>query len=220
MPAFVIFTSYMLRRALFIIFSVLAFDQIIKIWIKLTMSYGQSTTIVDGWFELQFVENPGMAFGWMLPGQGGKLALSIFRVIVAFGIGYYLLRIIKQKMHWGYISCVALILAGALGNIFDSLAYGLIFDKGCLYDPVFKDYLPYNGVASVSSNGYAAFLMGNVVDMFHFSKEIHFPEWFPFWGGETKEIFPPVFNVADSSITAGILSIIIWQRRFFDKKVP
>jgi signal peptidase II len=192
----------MLRRVLLIIFSVLAIDQIIKIWIKLTMSYGQSSTLINGWFELQFVENPGMAFGWMLPGQEGKLALSIFRVIVAVGIGYYLHRII----------------AGALGNILDSLAYGLIFDKGCLYDPEFKDYLPYHGVAALSSNGYAAFLMGNVVDMFHFSKEVHFPEWFPFWGGETKEIFPPVFNVADSSITAGILSIIIWQRRFFDKK--
>ncbi len=184
----------------------------------MNMSYGESKTVIEGWFNLQFVENPGMAFGWMLPGEGGKLALSIFRMIVAIGIGYYLFKIVKQKMHWGYITCVALIMAGALGNILDSLVYGLIFDKGCVFDPQFGDYLPYHGVAVFSSEGYAAFLMGNVVDMFHFSKEVHFPEWFPFWAGQVKELFPPVFNVADASITSGIISIIVWQKRFFGKK--
>jgi signal peptidase II len=204
-----------LKKALFTILSVLFLDQWIKIWIKTTFYYGQPKTIIPGWLDLQFVENPGMAFGWMLPGEGGKLALSIFRIIVVAGIAFYLWKLIRQKVHTGYILCVSLIIAGALGNIIDSAAYGLMFDKGSLFDPDIQDYGMYHGLATMGKEGYAPFLMGNVVDMFHITKQVSFPEWFPIWGGQTREIFPPVFNVADSSITLGILCILIWQRSFF-----
>lgn len=204
-----------MKKALFTILSVLLLDQWIKIWIKTTFYYGQPKTIVPGWLDLQFVENPGMAFGWMIPGDGGKLALSIFRIIVVAGIAYYLWKLIRQKAHTGYILCVSLIIAGALGNIIDSAVYGLIFDKGSLYDPDIQDYGMYHGLAVTGNGGYAPFLMGNVVDMFHITKQVSFPEWFPIWGGQTREIFPPVFNVADSSITLGIILILIWQRSFF-----
>ncbi len=163
--------------------------------------------IIPGWFELQFVENPGMAFGWVLPGAAGKLTLSIFRIVVVMAIGYYLWTLVKKKAHIGYRLCVALIIAGALGNIIDSAVYGLMFDNGAPYD----NSAGYMGVATREGPGYAPFLMGNVVDMFHITKEIQ-------WGNRMREIFPPVFNVADSSITLGIILILIFQRRFHPKK--
>lgn len=156
-----------------------------------------------------------MAFGWMIPGDGGKLLLSIFRIIVVLGISWYLIKIIREKAHTGLVICISLIIAGALGNILDSAFYGLIFDKGSLYDADINDYTMYHGIATINSDGYAPFLMGNVVDMFHFSKEVTYPEWFPFVGGRTREIFPPVFNLADASITCGILIILLRQKKFF-----
>jgi signal peptidase II len=159
------------------------------------------------------VENPGMAFGWMIPGDGGKLLLSIFRVLVVTGISIYLYRLIKQKAHWGYIICVSMIVAGALGNIVDSAIYGLMFDRGSMYDAEINDYTMYFGKAQMNYEGYAKPLMGNVVDMFHFTKRIS-------WGDTSREIFPPIFNVADASITVGIIIILLFQGKFFPKKHP
>lgn len=173
--------------------------------------YGESKSVIEGWFDLQFVENPGMAFGWMIPGDGGKLALSIFRLIVVSGISWYLYKMIKQKAHWGYVICVSMIVAGAFGNIVDSAAYGVMFDRGSTYDTEIGDYTMYFGKAQINYEGYAKPLMGNVVDMFHCTKRF-------IWNGESHEIFPPIFNVADSSITMGIVLIILFQRRFFRKK--
>lgn len=173
--------------------------------------YGESHTIIPGWFDLQFVENPGMAFGWMIPGDGGKLTLSIFRLIVVSGIGYYLFKLVREKAHWGYIVCVSMIVAGALGNIIDSAAYGLMFDRGSSYDAEINDYTMYFGKAQLNGEGYAKPLMGNVVDMFHFTKRIP-------WGDSSREIFPPIFNIADSSITMGIILILLFQGKFFSKK--
>lgn len=187
---------------------VLVADQWIKLWVKLNFNYGESRTLIPGWFDLQFVENPGMAFGWMLPGEAGKLVLSIFRIAVVLVIIYYLRKFIKERMHSGLLISLSLIVAGALGNIVDSAAYGLIFDKGSRFDEHAGDYVMYFGKAKLSGEGYAPFLMGNVVDMFHFSKEITI-------NGKTTEIFPPVFNVADASITCGILLILLFQKRFF-----
>ncbi len=204
---------FLLKKALLTIFTVLALDQWIKIWVKLNFHYGESKELIPGWFDLQFVENPGMAFGWMLPGEGGKLALSIFRILVVGGISWYLIKLIKQKAHWGYITSVSLIVAGAMGNIIDSAIYGLLFDKGSLFDPDMQDFTMYFGKATMNGQGYTKPLMGNVVDMFHFTKEFS-------WNGVKREIFPPVFNVADSSITAGIISILLFQRKFFTKPEP
>ena len=109
-----------MKKALLTIFTVLVLDQLLKIWVKLNFHYGESQTIIPGWLDLQFVENPGMAFGWMIPGDAGKLTLSIFRLVVVTGIAWYLYRLIKEKAHWGYVVCVSLIVAGAMGNIVDS----------------------------------------------------------------------------------------------------
>jgi signal peptidase II len=200
-----------LKKALLTIFTVLVLDQLLKIWVKLNFHYGESQTIIPGWLDLQFVENPGMAFGWMIPGDAGKLTLSIFRLVVVTGIAWYLYRLIKERAHWGYVVCVSLIVAGAMGNIVDSLAYGLMFDRGSTYDPDFNDYTMYFGKAELNYEGYAKPLMGNVVDMFHFTAR-----W-P-WGDSRTEIFPPIFNIADASITVGIILIMLFQRRFFPKK--
>lgn len=199
-----------MKKALFTILGVLLIDQILKIWVKLNFNYGEIHNLIPGWFDLQFVENPGMAFGWMIPGNGGKLALSIFRLIVVTGIAIYLFKLIKQKAHAGYIVCVSLIVAGALGNIIDSAAYGLAFDRGSTFDEHYGDYTMYFGKAQLNGEGYAPVLMGNVVDMLHFTKTIT-------WNGKEIELFPPVFNVADSAITLGIIFILLFQKRFFPK---
>jgi len=103
-----------LKKALLTIFTVLILDQLLKIWVKLNFHYGESKTLIPGWFDLQFVENPGMAFGWMIPGDAGKLTLSVFRLVVVTGIAWYLYRLIKEKAHWGYVVCVSMIVAGAM----------------------------------------------------------------------------------------------------------
>jgi signal peptidase II len=206
------------KKALATILAVLAVDQGIKLWIKSTFYYGDRKPLIENWLDLQFVENPGMAFGWMIPGDAGKLILSIFRILVVIGIGYYLWKIIKQKAHWGYIISVSLIVAGALGNIIDSAVYGLLFNIGSKYNAEINDYVAYHDLAQMNGAGYAPFLMGNVVDMFHFTKVVHFPNWFPVWGGQTRELFPPVFNIADSAITMGIIVILLFQKRFFPQK--
>jgi signal peptidase II len=200
-----------LKKAIITILIILGLDQWLKIWVKMNFYYGESHTIIPGWFDLQFVENPGMAFGWMIPGDGGKLTLSIFRLIVVSGIGYYLFKLVREKAHWGYIVCVSMIVAGALGNIIDSAAYGLMFDRGSSYDAEINDYTMYFGKAQLNGEGYAKPLMGNVVDMFHFTKRIP-------WGDSSREIFPPIFNIADSSITMGIILILLFQGKFFSKK--
>ncbi|HEY8404825.1 MAG TPA: lipoprotein signal peptidase [Flavobacteriales bacterium] len=200
-----------MKKALLTIFTVLVLDQWLKLWVKLNFHYGESVTLIPGWLDLQFVENPGMAFGWMLPGQSGKLVLSIFRILVVTGISWYLVKLIRQKAHTGYIICVSLIIAGALGNIIDSAVYGLLFDRGSTYDPEIGDYTMYFGKALLNGQGYAAPLMGNVVDMFHFTKRITI-------GGVSREIFPPVFNIADASISIGILLILLFQKRYFPKE--
>ncbi|MBL7943739.1 MAG: signal peptidase II [Flavobacteriales bacterium] len=196
-----------MRTVLITILSVLCLDQWLKLWVKTSFHYGEAHELIPGWLELQFVENPGMAFGWVLPGAAGKLTLSIFRIVVVIGISYYLWRLLKHGAHRGYIFCISLIIAGALGNIIDSAVYGRIFDIGAPYD----NSGGYVGLAQMNGKGYAPVLMGNVVDMFHFSKTITINE-------KTREIFPPVFNLADAAITSGIVIILLFQRRFFRKK--
>lgn len=199
-----------MKKALITIALILILDQALKIWVKLNFNYAQSQTLIPGWLDLQFVENPGMAFGWMIPGNGGKLALSVFRIIVVSGIAWYLYRLIREKAHWGYIVCVSMIVAGAFGNIIDSLAYGVMFDRGSVYDPEIGDYTMYFGKAELNYEGYASPLLGNVVDMFHFTRRIT-------WNDRSYEIFPPIFNIADASITLGIILIVLFQKTFFRK---
>lgn len=173
------------------------------------MTLGQEIPVFDDWFLLHFTENNGMAFGLELAGEFGKLALSIFRIIAIFAIGYYLFRVIQNEEHPGLVVCLSLILAGAMGNILDSAFYGLIFSESTYTHAA--SFLPENG-------GYSTLLHGKVVDMLYFPVYANvLPEWFPIWGGQHIVFFRPVFNIADSSITIGVFTLIIFQRRFFRK---
>jgi signal peptidase II len=172
--------------------------------------------MIGSGFQLYFVENPGMAYGWKFGGTWGKMALTIFRMgAVIFGT-WYLNKIIKEKQHKGFILCAALVYAGALGNFIDSAFYGLIFDKGMTLDPLINRYNDYEGLAKFSTKGYATFLHGNVVDMLHFPViDTTWPKWVPVFGGSKFVFFSPIFNIADASITTGVISILVFQRRFF-----
>lgn len=159
------------------------------------------------WARIHFVENNGMAFGISLGGEYGKLALSLFRIIAVIALGYYIRLLIKAGASLGILVSFALILAGALGNILDSAFYGLIFSES--YHGQVATMFPEEG-------GYAGFLHGKVVDMLHFPMfSGTYPEWIPFLGGKFYTFFSPVFNLADSSITIGVLYILIFQRQFF-----
>ena len=201
-----------LQKSILIVVLVLLVDQILKIWIKTNMTLGQEFPVIGHWFIIHFVENNGMAFGFEFGGEYGKIFLSLFRVVAVFGIGWYILQLIKKGLPMGFIACVSLIFAGAIGNIIDSAFYGLIFNDS--YGQV-STLFPEGG-------GYATFLHGRVVDMFYFPLISGvYPDWVPFAGGGDFQFFRPVFNVADSAISVGIFSIIIFYRKQFnnlDKK--
>ncbi len=203
------------KHIAFIIALVVLADQALKIYIKTTYALNHSQPVLGNWFQLYFVENPGMAYGLKFGGGWGKMALTIFRFIAVIFGTWYLGSIIKQKYHRGFIFCAALIYAGALGNLIDSAFYGLIFDRGMLPDGS-GDYSGYSDVARFSKKGYSSFLHGNVVDMLYFPViKGHFPQWFPFWKGQYFEFFRPIFNIADAAISTGVISILVFQKRFF-----
>jgi len=190
-----------------IIGTVILADQWLKIWVKLTMEYGEQRSIFGDWVYLHFIENRGMAFGIEFGGDTGKLMLSLFRVVVLIVLGVYLYSQTKAKAHKGLIASLALIFAGALGNIIDSALYGLIFSKA--QGGVVAQFMPADG-------GYASFLHGHVVDMF--SVRLYdgfFPGWLPVWGGERFEFFKPIFNIADMAISCGVIILVLFQRSFF-----
>jgi signal peptidase II len=204
------------RHVTFIILLIIIADQVLKLWIKTHYELNEHQNMIGSGFQLYFVENPGMAYGWKFGGTWGKMALTIFRMgAVVFGT-WYLKKIIKEKQHKGFIFCAALVYAGALGNLIDSAFYGLIFDKGMTLDPLINRYNDYEGLAKFSTKGYASFLHGNVVDMLHFPViDTSWPKWVPVFGGNKFVFFSPIFNIADASITTGVLSILVFQRRFF-----
>ncbi|MDP1799744.1 MAG: lipoprotein signal peptidase [Bacteroidota bacterium] len=196
------------------IFSVLFIDQFIKIYIKLNYPLGEVGKLAD-WCVIHFTENPGMAFGFEFGGDFGKLALSVFRILACIAGVFYIRHITQKKEHWGFVFSVSLILAGAMGNILDSAFYGLIFDKGTMFNTEFNEYLPYDGIANFTGSGYAPTMYGCVVDMFYFPiVNGHFPSWFPIWGGEDFQFFRPIFNFADAAISGGVIIIILFQKKF------
>ena len=194
------------KKSILIIFLILFADQALKIWIKTHMVIGQEVHLFGNWGMLHFIENNGMAFGMEMGGKHGKLILSIFRIIAIFGIGWYLSTLIKKKANPGLIMAVSVIMAGAIGNIIDSAFYGMIFSES------------YNQHAILfpSGGGYATFLHGRVVDMFYFPLiNTNWPAWSPINPGQSFVFFRPVFNLSDASITCGVFSILIFQKRMF-----
>ncbi|NDV78527.1 lipoprotein signal peptidase [Dysgonomonas sp. 511] len=192
--------------AILVILLVIIVDQASKIWIKTNMSLHESIEVAN-WFKIYFVENPGMAFGWKIGGGStwGKLFLSLFRIVAIGFIAYYLYSLVKQGYKSGYIACIGLILAGAFGNIIDSVFYGVIFSES-----TFTQVATFVPVGE----GYAGWLHGKVVDMLYFPLFTGtFPSWFPKWGGESFTFFSPIFNIADSAITVGIFILLIFYRK-------
>jgi signal peptidase II len=205
----------MSRRAgqvLLIVFLVLCIDQVLKIWVKTHMEYGEEFNILGlSWARIHFVENEGMAFGLSLGGNLGKLALSVFRLVAVGFLIYIIHSLVKIKETFGVIFSFSLILAGALGNILDSAFYGILFSS-----------TPYHGGISTlfpAGGGYAAFLFGKVVDMLYFPMiDTMLPTWLPIWGGQHFEFFRPVFNISDASISTGVISLLLFNRRIFKSK--
>ena len=182
--------------------SILVIDQVIKFCVKTGMYLGQHIEITS-WFHIAFVENNGMAFGWEL--FGGKLFLTLFRLVAVSLIGWFIYKEIGRNRSFGYIICLTLIMAGAAGNIIDCLFYGLIFNN-----PPY----PYTAQLVPWGMGYGEFLYGRVVDMFYFPLvEWNMPTWVPFYGGEHCIFFSPVFNFADAAISCGIVALLLFYHK-------
>ncbi|TXC85338.1 lipoprotein signal peptidase [Luteibaculum oceani] len=195
-----------MRLSIIIISAVLLVDQISKFWIKLSMHYGESISVFGDWFYIHFIENPGMAFGLAFGGTIGKVLLTLFRFAAIIAIGYYLFKKAIKLPSKGFIIAISLIFAGALGNLIDSLFYGVIFSASSPYNVA--EFLPEAG-------GYGKFLQGKVVDMLYFPiVEGHWPNWVPFVGGDYMVFFRPIFNIADTAISVGVGMLILFQKKY------
>jgi signal peptidase II len=189
-----------LRNTILIIALIIIADQALKIWIKTSFPFGDTELTGLKWFELYFIENKGMAWGWEFGGEWGKMLLTLFRLAAVIFGTWYLYKIVKQKYSKGFIICAALIYAGALGNLIDSMFYGLIFEE-----------TTYSYVAKIfPADGYAGFLHGKVVDMLYFP--IIYSQ-----DGKDVIFFSPIFNIADASISIGVITLFVFQKRFFKK---
>ena len=188
--------------AVAIVVAILLIDQIIKIEVKTNMTLGEAKRVTD-WFYIEFIENNGMAYGMKFI---NKLVLSLFRLFAIGFIGYYLAKIIKKNVApLGYIVLIAMVLAGAAGNLIDCLFYGLIFDASTPF--TVSQFVPFG-------EGYSTFLHGKVVDMFYFPIiQTTWPEWIPYFGGSEYVFFSPVFNFADACISVGVVALLLFYRK-------
>ena len=188
--------------AVAIVVAILLIDQIIKIEVKTNMTLGEAKRVTD-WFYIEFIENNGMAYGMKFI---NKLVLSLFRLFAIGFIGYYLAKIIKKNVApFGYVVLIAMVLAGAAGNLIDCLFYGLIFDASTPF--TVSQFVPFG-------EGYSTFLHGQVVDMFYFPIiQTTWPEWVPYFGGSEYVFFSPVFNFADACISVGVVALLLFYRK-------
>lgn len=195
-----------LRSVVLIIAAVIIADQVLKVWIKTTFPFGHIVDLAGlPWAKLYFIENEGMAWGWKFGGEWGKAVLTLFRLAAVLFGTWYLGKIVKENYSSGFIICASLIYAGALGNLIDSMFYGMLFSAS-----------DYNNVATAfPEKGYASFLHGHVVDMLYFPMvRSTYPEWMPFLGGRDFEFFSPIFNIADAAISVGVITLLVFQKRF------
>ena len=184
-----------------IVVGVLMVDQLIKIWVKTNMTLHEQIEILS-WFKIVFIENNGMAYGMEI---GSKLVLSLFRVVAISLLGYYMVGLVKRQVRWGYLVCLSMIFAGAIGNLLDSMFYGLIFNASSEFYTSY--FVPFG-------SGYAPFLMGKVVDMFYFPLIVTtWPDWVPMVGGNPYVFFSPIFNFADASISVGVAILLLFYRK-------
>ncbi|HOZ51416.1 MAG TPA: lipoprotein signal peptidase [Chitinophagaceae bacterium] len=199
-----------LKHVLLTVGVVLLLDQALKIYIKTHFFYGQEVNVIGSWFRLHFIENEGMAFGMKFGEHWGKIFLTLFRLIaVIWGFYFIQTTLIKQKFANGLIFCSALILAGAMGNLIDSLFYGKIFTESSFHMAKMVAW----------GQGYGDLLHGKVVDMLYFPvMSGNLPSWFPVWAGQPYEFFRPVFNLADFSISFGVITILVFQNKLLHKK--
>ena len=187
--------------ATIVVVSAIIIDQLIKVWVKTNMTLHESIRIFD-WFYISFIENNGMAYGMQI---GSKLVLSLFRVAAISLLVYYLWQQVRKKARIGYIVCLSMVLAGAIGNMVDCMFYGLVFNASS--EAYTSYFVPFG-------TGYAPFLMGKVVDMFYFPLIVTtWPEWVPFWGGDEFIFFSPVFNYADANISVGVVLLLLFYRK-------
>lgn len=196
-----------LRKAYLLIFLVLLVDQISKIYVKTNFILGEEVEVFN-WFKIHFIENEGMAWGTQIPGAYGKLILTLFRLVAVGGIGYWLWDSVERKHSSNYlVVAIALILAGAFGNIIDSVFYGVIFDDST------------SQLATLFSNEpYGEYFHGKVVDMFYFPFwHGNLPQWLPLWGGRDFTFFNAIFNVADVAISTGVGILIVFNKKAFHK---
>lgn len=199
-----------LKHVLLIVLLVLALDQGLKFYIKLNFVLGHEVNVFGTWFRLHFIENSGMAFGMKFgENQWAKLALSLFRLVaVIWGLFFIQKKLVGKGYPNGLLVCAGLILAGALGNLIDSILFGKIFTASTYHSKTVAEMVSWG-------QGYADVFHGKVVDMLYFPLfVIQWPEWLPIVGGKTFEFFRPVFNVADASIFIGVVSILLFQKRF------
>ncbi len=200
------------KHAIAIITIILIIDQVVKVWIKTNMYMGEEIHIIGDWFRLHFTENPGMAFGMTFGGSVGKIALTSFRIVAVFILSYLLKYFIDRKASTITILSFSLIIAGAIGNIIDSIFYGIIFEESSRSLRNLAQIFPPGG-------GYGSFLQGRVVDMLYFPLyEGYLPQWVPYWGGKYSIFFRPVFNIADSAITVGVILFLLFNRSFFTEE--
>lgn len=187
--------------AALIVVAILVIDQVIKIWVKTHMTLHEQIEIFS-WFKIVFIENNGMAYGMEI---GSKLVLSLFRVVAVSVLGYYIAQQVRKQARYGYLICLSMVMAGAAGNIFDSMFYGLIFNASSEFYTSY--FVPFG-------TGYASFLMGKVVDMFYLPLIVTtWPDWVPMFGGQPYVFFSPVFNFADASISVSVVLVLLFYRK-------